>query len=120
MLPWITTPEFSTWSITSSREISSSGAALATSSSGLVGMSSYERVRRPRASRFDAPFVSPALRKFRQHGVPLLAVSAADEERGLPLQPALSAGNFPPRHRVRGNFRERLRQLLHLRRELGR
>src|SRR3954465_1390539 len=104
MLPWITTPEFSTWSITSSREISSSGAALATSSSGLAGMSSYERVRRPRTSRFDAPFVSPALCKFRQHGVPLLAAGATDEERGLPLQPALSAGNFSARHGVRSDL----------------
>src|SRR3954463_11904658 len=92
--PWITTPEFSTWSSTSSSEISLSGPPVATSSSGSAGMRAHERVGRPGTGGFDASLVSPAPRKFREDVIPLLAVAPAQQKRGLPLQAALPAADL--------------------------
>src|SRR3954470_18840584 len=118
--PWMTTPEFSTWSSTSSSEISLSGPPVATSSSGSAGMRAHERVGRPRAGGFDAPLVSPAARKFGEDVIPFLAVTAAQQETRLPFESTLPATDLAARDGIGSDLRQRLREALYFFRKLRR
>src|SRR4029079_19004353 len=55
---------------------------------------------------FDAAVLSPAPGIFSQHRIPLFPVAAADEERRLPFQAALSTGNLSAGDRVGSNLGE--------------
>src|SRR5258706_5667459 len=121
-LPWITTPEFSTWSSTSSSEMSSSvrGEAAETSSCGSAGICAHERIRRPGAGGLDAPLVPPTARKLGEDIIPFLAVGAANEERCLPFEVALSAGDLSSRHGIDRDLRQSFPQVVHFLRCLRR
>src|ERR1700731_460786 len=109
--PWITTPEFSTWSRISRRETSSSPPPRTPTVSKSFCIRD-KRVRRPRPIYFDAPLPVPPLYKILQHLVPLLAFGARHQKGRLPKQVGLRSAYFAAGRGIRRNLGQRGCQFL--------
>src|SRR5258708_33806745 len=109
--PWITTPEFRTWSRISRRETSSSPPPSTATDSKSFGIRD-KRVRRPWPIYFDAPLPVPPLYKILQHLVPLLAFGARHQKCRLPKKVGLRSAYFAAGRGIRGNLAQRRRQFL--------
>src|SRR5258708_5884276 len=109
--PWITTPEFRTWSRISRRETSSSPPPSTATDSKSFGIRD-KRVRRPWPINFDAPLPVPPLHKIFERLVPLPAFGARHQKRGLPQQVGLRAAYLAAGRGFGGNLAQRGRQFL--------